>query len=193
VLAGCAGSQASTREEAATTGTTSQPRGMRAQAGMCPMQVQGTKVEASNTDNGAALTFTTTGDVAALRQRVTAMAEMHNTHHGGAGAAAGCPCPMRQGQAQGCACPAREAGPGQGGSGCEACPKHGEGGKGMKRGMHMPASRVTTEEVEGGVRLVFTPTEEARLDALRESVRHHAERMSTGQCPMMQGAQKHGG
>jgi hypothetical protein len=203
-LAGCAGSQASTREEAATTGTASRQQEVQAQADMCPMQVKGTQVEAINIENGVAMTFTTTGDVAELRRRVTALAEMHNAHHGGAGAAAGCACPHHEGQSQACKCPAHGAGSGQGGSGCADCPKHGEGqacacpkhggdGKGMEKGMHMPASRATTEEVEGGMVLALTPVDAAQLDALRESVHHHAERMRAGQCPMMRSSQKHGG
>jgi hypothetical protein len=209
-LASCAGSQASTREEAATTGNASQQQGMQAMAGMCPMGVQGTKVEANNTDNGAALTFTTTGDVAELRRRVTAMAEMHNAmaemHNAqpsGQGMA-GCTCPKHEGEAKACDCPAHGAGPGQGGSGCPACAQQGgqacphcqmQGaeGQGMKMGMHMPASRATTEEVPGGMRLVLTPVDATQLDALRESVRHHAERMGSGQCPMMQAPPAHGG
>jgi hypothetical protein len=200
-LAGCAGSQAGTREEAATTGSASQQQQMQAMAGTCPMGVQGTKVEATNTDTGAALTFTTTGDAAELRRRVTALAEMHNAHHSGQGMAghdaAGCSCPKHEGEAKACNCPSHAAGPGQGGSGCAGCAeeegqacahcqRHGTGGHGMK----MPASRATTEEVPGGLRLVLTPVDATQLDALREGVRHHAEQMSSGQCPMMRA---HGG
>ncbi len=210
-LAGCAGSQAGTREDSATTGGASQQQGMQAMAGMCPMEVQGTKVEAADTDNGAALTFTTTGDVAELRRRVTAMAERHNAmaekhqaHHPGGQGMTGCTCPRQEGEAKACNCPSPGAGPGQGGSGCPACeqqggqacphcPMHGAGGPGMKKGMHMPASRATTEEVPGGIRLVLTPVEATQLDALRASVRHHAERMGSGQCPMMQAPPAHGG
>ncbi|MGZ3459544.1 MAG: hypothetical protein ACXU86_13705, partial [Archangium sp.] len=171
--------------------------GMQGMAAMCPMQVQGTKVEASNTDTGAALTFTTQGDVTELRRRVSAMAQMHNEHHAGQGmhaqgGAAGCACGQHEGKDQGgsgCACDHHE---GQGDSGC-ACDHHeGQGchcgPHAGKMGMHMPASRVTTEEVPGGIRLVFTPEDASQLDALRESVRHHAEMMSSGHCPMMQSA-----
>ncbi len=50
------------------------PGGM---GGMCPMEVPGTKVSADDTQDGVAITFTTTGDVAQLRDRVHHMAEMH--------------------------------------------------------------------------------------------------------------------
>jgi hypothetical protein len=54
---------------------------------MCPMTVPGTVVNAADTANGEALTFTTTApdQVAELRIRVHAMANMHNQHHGGMG------------------------------------------------------------------------------------------------------------
>ena len=51
-------------------------------AGMCPMTVPGTKVSAVDTSTGEAVTFTTTADqAAALREKVHAMADMHNQHH----------------------------------------------------------------------------------------------------------------
>lgn len=47
-------------------------------AGMCPLEVSGTQVASAETSDGAAIAFTTTGDVANLRQRVHHMAEMHD-------------------------------------------------------------------------------------------------------------------
>jgi hypothetical protein len=44
---------------------------------MCPMEVPGTTASVADTEDGVAITFTTTGDVAELRQRVHGMAEMH--------------------------------------------------------------------------------------------------------------------
>lgn len=46
-------------------------------AGMCPMEVPGTQVSVADTQDGVAITFTTSGEVAQLRQRVHAMAAMH--------------------------------------------------------------------------------------------------------------------
>lgn len=45
---------------------------------MCPLEVSAAKVEAQDTDAGAALAFTTTTDVAELRRRVRRMADMQN-------------------------------------------------------------------------------------------------------------------
>jgi len=60
-----------------------EPSGMMA---MCPMTVPGTQVYAADTANGEALTFTTApAQVAELRIRVHAMANMHNQHHGDLG------------------------------------------------------------------------------------------------------------
>lgn len=46
--------------------------------GMCPMKVEGTNARAEQVEGGAAMAFTTTGDVAELRERVKKMANMHN-------------------------------------------------------------------------------------------------------------------
>ncbi|HXK18140.1 MAG TPA: hypothetical protein VNG33_10080 [Polyangiaceae bacterium] len=52
----------------------------------CPMAVAGTTVRAEEVAGGTSMVFTTTGDVAELRRRVSAMADMHNKH-----GAEGCP------------------------------------------------------------------------------------------------------
>jgi hypothetical protein len=124
----------------------------RDMASMCPMTVEGTTARAEDVDGGAALAFTTTGDVAELRRRVAHMAEMHEQHHGeGHGAMMG-------------------GGDGKGMMG---------GGKGM------PPATARSEEIDGGARLVFTPRDPADLPKLREHARQHAEKMASGQCPMM--------
>lgn len=72
-------SQASSPAASPTGSTT--PRGAM---GMCPMSVPGAQVAAEDTATGEALTFTTSPDQAgALRERVHAMAQMHNQHHSG--------------------------------------------------------------------------------------------------------------
>jgi len=47
---------------------------------MCPMDVAGTQVATEDIDGGIAIVFTTTGDVADLRARVSHLAEMHKEH-----------------------------------------------------------------------------------------------------------------
>jgi hypothetical protein len=91
-LGGCASSQANRQPAAAEPQAAPPP--MRPQqgtrggsmggdmAGMCPMAVEGTTVRAEDVEGGAAIVFTTTGDVAELRRRVAHMADMHNQHHG---------------------------------------------------------------------------------------------------------------
>lgn len=49
--------------------------------GDCPMIVEGATVRAEDTEDGAALVFTTTGDVTDLRNRVGRLAAMHNQMH----------------------------------------------------------------------------------------------------------------
>lgn len=121
-------------------------------AASCPMAVTGTSARAEDVDGGAAITFTTTGDVAELRRRVAHMAEMHTRHHG---------------QGHG--------------------PMPGDGSKMgmMGDGMMMPPAEARSEDIDGGARLVLTPNAPADLTQLREHAREHADKMASGQCPMM--------
>jgi hypothetical protein len=164
-LGGCASSH--TAQQPAAAAPTTQPEapakaGMGGggmghdMASMCPMTVEGTTARAEDVDGGAALAFTTTGDVAELRRRVAHMAEMHEQHHG-------------QGH----------AGMMGGGEGMMG------GGQGMMGDGMMPPATARSEEIEGGARLVFTPRDPADLPKLREHAHQHAEKMASGQCPMM--------
>jgi hypothetical protein len=174
-LGGCASSQ--TAQQPAVAAPTTQPEapakpGMGGgdmghdMAGMCPMTVAGTKARAEDVDGGAALAFTTTGDVAELRRRVAHMAEMHEQHHGeGHGAMMG-----------------GDEGKGMMGGG-EGMMGGGEGMMGEGKGM--PPATARSEEIDGGARLVFTPRDPADLPKLREHAHQHAEKMASGQCPMM--------
>ena len=142
-------------------------------AGMCPMQVPGTTVAATEIDGGIGLSFTTTTvDVAELRQRVRRMAEMHNqpgghSMMGSHGTAA----------------------PGAGAEHQHGAPRTGDeagrSGMMMGGGMMMPAATASVEDIDGGARLNLQPKDHAQLGALREHVRMKAQRMAGGECPMM--------
>ena len=83
-LAGCAASNGERGPTAANPAEAPGPRhggGMMMDEGMCPMAVEGTSVTVEHVEGGAALVFTTTGDVADLRERVRGMAEMHARRH----------------------------------------------------------------------------------------------------------------
>ncbi len=136
-------------------------------AGMCPMSVPGTKVSAADTATGEALTFTTTPDqAAALREKVHAMADMHNRHHA-SGAA-------EHGGMSG----------GMMGGGMAA---------GSMGGMQMPPpSRAAVEDLPEGARLVVTPNDAADLQRLQSTVRAHAEHMQQDGCGMMMQHSQHG-
>jgi hypothetical protein len=166
-LSGCASSQ--TGQQPAVVAPTTQTEaaakppmggGMgHDMASMCPMTVEGTTARAEDVDGGAALAFTTTGDEAELRRRVAHMAEMHQKHHGqGHGA-------MMDGD--------------------EGKDRMGDGKGMMGGGMSMPPATARSEEIAGGARLVFTPQDPADLPKLREHAHQHAEKMASGQCPMM--------
>jgi hypothetical protein len=128
---------------------------------MCPMEVPGTTVTPADTSDGEALTFTTASadQVPALRERVRAMAAMHNQHHAETGGSHG----MHHGGMAG----------------------HGAG-SGHDMGAAMPPpSRARVEDVDGGARLVVTPRDPADVGRLQSTVRAHAERLQREGCGMM--------
>lgn len=54
----------------------------------------------------------------------------------------------------------------------------------QQRAQVMHQAEVRAEDTEAGARLVFTPTDPAQLEALREGIQQHAtEMMLSGQCP----------
>ena len=138
-------------------------------AAMCPMAVSGTKVLAADTPTGETLTFSTTSpdQVADLRTRVHALADMHNRHE-----AAG----------------ATHAHEGMMGGG-------GDTGSGPAGGpmadMQPPPATATAEDTDAGARLVLTPKDPAQLAQLQSAVRAHADMMQQGRCGMMNGMQQH--
>lgn len=135
--------------------------------GMCPMSVPGTEVAAEDTASGEAVTFTTRSadQVPALRERVHAMADMHNAHHAGGDAGHGGMHGMHGGM---------------GG---------GTSGGGME-GMEMPPpSQATVEDLPDGARILVSPKDPADLERLQSTVRRHATHMREHGCPMMDHAQ----
>ena len=74
-LAACGGSTGPT---SATPAKPTSPTGDPS----CPVEVAGTTVRVEDTDGGAALVFTSTGDLVELRTRASAMAAMHNERRG---------------------------------------------------------------------------------------------------------------
>lgn len=138
--------------------------GMGTDAGPCPMQVPGTTVESLDTEDGAGLMFRTSGDLDALRQKVRAMADMHNRMHGAAG---------RMGTTEGA--------PGHGG-------RHDHGAGAVQQTHPMVPSNAAVQEVEGGIILLLTPRDPAQLDALRAHADQMARHMvEQGRCMGMEG------
>ncbi len=131
----------------------------------CPMVVQGADVAVSDTEGGVALTFTTDApDVADLRTRARSMAKMYDMHRGHA---ATMWHPM--------------GGDGMG---------HGSG---MRRGMEdlegsgsLPAASSTVTDTDKGARIELQPADASELDALRQRVRLHQQRLHSGECWTLQ-------
>lgn len=169
-------------EQAETRSTLEQPSAPTMPSGMpsnssgmmdqlragCPMVVQGAAVTVADTESGVALTFTTdAGDLADLRTRVQHMAQMYEMHHGQAGM-------MwhhmgREGMAH--------RGSGMGGHNTDQMAGRGP----------MPAASTTVTDTDLGPRLELRPTDPSQLDALREHVRWHQQRMHSGECWILQG------
>lgn len=147
-------------QPAVATGPTSGAPMGGGMAGMCPMSVPGTRVLATETASGEALTFTTSPDqAAALREKVHAMADMHNRHHASGDA-------------------------GHGGMG--GMMGHGGMGAGGMEGMQMPPpSRAAVEDLPDGARILVTPNDPADLQLLQATVRQHAEHMQQHGCGMI--------
>jgi TusA-related sulfurtransferase len=188
---------------AATAATTS---GATPMAEACPMNVPGTQVSAADIATGETITFTTTSpdQVTALREKVHAMAEMHNHHHAAAerGAASDsaaadtghASAEARDGEASDD--PAASAGStadetagasaGSGGGMPEGHMGGMAGHAGSMEGAHMPPpSRASVEDVPNGARIAVTPNDPADLSRLQSTVRMHAQHMQEHGCAMM--------
>lgn len=130
----------------------------------CPVAVPGTSVTAEDADNGGALVFVTTGEVAELRARVAALAAQHNEAHAAMG-------PLPTGDETGAHAHA-----------------HGDHAHAATTGDHAAAgglvtvhSKAVSEEIEGGARLGFVVAP-ADLATLRDQLRRDAEQLASGSC-----------
>ena len=167
-LAACASSQkppeaAQTRQAPPATGAQTMDRGAMHEE--CPMFVEGTTVKAEEADGGAALAFTTTGDVGELRRRVARMAEMHNARQ------------TRRQMMMG------QSGPTTGSRGQASDGPDQAAPRGMM--MRMVPATARAEETSGGARIVFTPQDPGDVGALQQQVTQRVKHMKPGQCPMM--------
>lgn len=173
--------------EPTTGGEMGEMNGMDGQAAaraVCPMEVQGTTVQAENVEGGAALVFMTSGDVDDLRERVrhyAAMQEaagMRSEQMGMQGTTG--PDATREEAGAKAADPMSEQQPGDMQTGGET-----PGAGGMEAADGMPQVNTRVEDVEGGARLIFIPMESTALDAVRTEVQDQALSLTGGQCPQM--------
>jgi hypothetical protein len=155
----------------------------------CPVAVPGTSVAVQDAEGGAALVFTTTGDVASVRQRAREMARMHNEMHAKMG-------PLPTGDAAGGGAHGAHDHGAMGGDkaasggdhsahtgGDQAA--HSDGGEhsGHAGGMVQIHSHAVAEDIDGGVRVVFHPDPKQQA-ALRDELTKHAQHLSGGRCGM---------
>jgi hypothetical protein len=170
LLSGCAHSPSA--ETAAPPATAAQAPSHAEMMSVCPMHDPGTEVSVSDAVNGETLTFTTRAlvgtPVGELRDRVRAMAKMHNQRHAAAAAGEGT---MGGGMTEGT------------GSGGAA-----EGG--TMGDMMIPPSHATVAELTNGASMTLTPNAPADLEKLQAAVRMHAQHMQQNGCRMM--GQAHG-
>jgi hypothetical protein len=151
---------------AAPQASTEAPQG-DGMTGMCPMSIPGTQVAAKDTSTGEALTFTTTspGQVPALREKVHAMADMHNRHHASGEEQAGMGGMMHGGMM---------------------------GGGDMPMMEMPPPSHAAVEDLPEGARIVVTPNDSADRQRLQSTIRSHAEQMQQHGCGVMMEHSQHG-
>lgn len=157
-----------------TTGTTT-PK--PAADPSCPVEVTGTSVTVEDTDTGAAFVFVTTGDVAELRKRGTAMAQKHNDHHAAMG-------PLPDGTDAGGGHD-HHAHHGHDGGGHDHAnhANHADHANHASGGMIAVHSKASASDVEGGVKLAFI-SGAADIAKLQNELRMHAKHYATGTCRM---------
>lgn len=130
----------------------------------CPMALDGTEVEYEETDQGAAMRFTTDEDVDELRDRVQWMADQHNEmvekHQE----------KMDQMDEDG-RMPRQD---------------NERGDKEMKKMKTMLEAHAQAEQTDDGARLIFTARDDGDVDDLRDSVEEQAEMFDQRGCPMME-------
>ena len=166
--AGPTGTQSAQDETAIPTTTDDAGETMDLFRPGCPMTLPGAEVAVSNTEGGVALTFTAdNGMVADLRTRVGHLTRMYGMHNG----TAGMMWNHMGGKGMG------HKGGGMGGEGLDH----------MNRRSPMPAVTGTMTVMNLGARIVLRPNDASKLEALREHVRWHQQRMHYGECWILQG------
>lgn len=175
--------------EPTTGGEVGEMDGMDQQAAIsaiCPVEVQGTTVQAENVEGGAALVFMTSGDVEELRERVRHYAAMQEAE-GMRSAQMGMPgttAPPGADREEAGAKAAEPMGDEQQGE-----PQMGggiaPGAGGTAATDAMPQVNTRVEDIEGGARLIFIPMESGALDSVRTEVQDQALSMTGGECPQM--------
>ena len=127
-------------------------------ADMCPMDVPGTTVAALSIVGGAALAFTTTGNVAELRQRVRRMSDLENQQQqrGEVGLLVSTSGRVLD------VVVLTEPGP-----------------------TPLPQATAAVDDIANGARIVLQPTIPAQLAELREHAVLQAAKMSRGTCPLI--------
>jgi hypothetical protein len=156
----------------------------------CPVAVPGTSATVEDAASGAALVFVTTGDVAELRRRVSAMASMHNDHHGsmgalpdgndGGGGHAGHDMSGHAGHDMGSGHAGHDVSGSAGHAGHDMSGSKHAGHAGGMIGVH---SKAEASDVEGGAKITFVANA-ADVAKLQGELRMHAQHFSAGTCGM---------
>lgn len=149
----------------------------------CPLALEGTRVEYAEVSGGAAMIFSTDGDVAELQRRVEAAAERHQARA------------ERRAEREA----ARETRGNEERSEYKRGDRSQKAGKGKgyhgKHGYHrgldrLPAAKVQVEATDNGARLVLTAKDNGDTENLRAGVKQRVERMAKDGCPYAKQAGK---
>jgi hypothetical protein len=161
-LAACTSPPAPAPPEPAPPAEPAPPRALAAAALACPIRVPGTSLHVEDTDDGAAMVFVTSGDVASLRSQIFAMADLHNRIF------AALTLPPEPATKRLEDDPVHASGPGP-------RPRSRLTGDTDERDLVvLVPSTARVESIGGGARLVFA-TDAAEVDALRAEVRGEAD------------------
>lgn len=132
----------------------------------CPNAVQGAEIVVSDTEGGVALTCTTgAANLSEVRTRVRNLARMYDMHRGNRSMMWHRMGGEGMAQGEGMA--------------------HGSGTAMEDSGL-MPAASSTVTNTDDGARIELRPNDPAQLEALRQHIRSHQQRMQSGECWSLQ-------
>jgi hypothetical protein len=155
---------------ATSGGEAAEAEGRQRMSMACPVEVEGTTVQAENVEGGVSMVFLTTGDVGDMRERVRHFAALEEARS------------MRDASERDSTAAQRRSGQGEAASAKAASPTEEAEEDGAETA---PRVNSRVEDIEGGARMVLIPMDSSDLEAVRMHVEEQAQTMAGGRCPPM--------